>query len=227
VFENREDAARQLAKELMFPGLQNRLVLGIPRGGVVTASVLALELSAELDVVLARKLRAPFQSEYAIGAIGEDNEVEVDRRAAQLAGADETYIQQECRQQIQEIARRQRFFRMAKRKVPIPDRPIILTDDGVATGATMTAAIRVIKAQMPQELIVAVPVAPPEFHALIRGQCDRVICLITAADLRAVGEYYRDFSTVTDAEVIQLLKDPTRSLSDIRAVVQGKTLLDF
>jgi predicted phosphoribosyltransferase len=146
---------------------------------VVTGAVLARELDAELDVVLSRKLRAPFQPELAIGAVGEDGEVYLNHHVKVAAGADQSYIDQERKHQLEEIARRQRLFRAARFQAPMTGRSIILTDDGIATGSTMIAALHVVKTHQPHEVIVAVPVAPPERLEVIRNLCDRLICLLS------------------------------------------------
>lgn len=207
MFKNREDAALQLAACLVRQPLKHPIVLGIPRGGVVTAAVLAQKLGAELDVVLARKLRAPWQPELAIGAIGEDGEVYLASYASAVPGAMEGYIEKEREHQATEIGRRKKLFRAVRPPADVSGRSVIVTDDGLATGATMLAALHVLKARHPLELIVAVPVAPPETVTLIARQCDRVECLIQPPDMGAIGAFYRDFSQVEDEEVVRLLRE--------------------
>jgi predicted phosphoribosyltransferase len=207
MFKDREDGARQLAHELKLLKLRDPLVLAIPRGGIVTGAVLARELDAELDVVLSRKLRAPFQPELAIGAVGEDGEVYLNHHVKVAAGADQAYINKEREHQLQEIARRQKLFRAARFQAPLTGRSIILTDDGIATGSTMIAALHVVKTHEPHEVIVAVPVAPPSRLEIIRGLCDRLICLSAPKEFYAVGQFYESFEPVEDEEVVRILRE--------------------
>lgn len=207
MFKDREDGARQLARKLKQLKFHEPLVLAIPRGGVVTGAILARELDGELDVVLSRKLRAPYQPELAIGAIGEDGQVYLSREGRHLAGADEAYIEQERQHQLQEIARRSELFRAVKPRASMMGRSVIITDDGIATGSTVIAAIHVAKAQHPHEVVVAVPVAPPERLGTIRRLCDRLICLHAPEDFFAVGQFYDSFETVEDEEVVRILRE--------------------
>jgi putative phosphoribosyl transferase len=173
---------------------------------VVTGAVLAKQIGAELDVVLARKLRAPYQPELAIGAVGEDGEVYLQREVAEASGADQEYIDEERRRQVAEIARRQKLFRAARPQAPLSGRSVIVTDDGIATGSTMIAALRAARTQQPHELIVAVPVAPPDRLEAIRGLCDQLICLHAPLSFYAVGQFYQSFDPVEDEEVVRLLR---------------------
>lgn len=218
MFRNREDAALQLAKHLKALKLKDPVVLGIPRGGVVTAAVLARELGAELDVVLSRKLRAPYQPELAIGAIGEDGEVYLNAFAREVSGVTEAYIREERDHQIAEIARRSKLFRAVKPPAEVTGRSVIVTDDGIATGSTMLAALHVLSARKPHEIIVAVPVAPPETLERFRPQCSRVECLLTPGDFGAISQFYADFQQVEDEEAVRLLRE-SRALQ--RAVKAG------
>ncbi len=207
MFRNREDAALQLAKRLKALKLKDPVVLGIPRGGVVTAAVLARELGAELDVVLSRKLRAPYQPELAIGAIGEDGEVYLNAYARGGPGGTETYIREERDHQIAEIARRSKLFRAVKPPADVTGRSVIVTDDGIATGSTMLAALHVLGAQKPHAIIVAVPVAPPEALEKFRPRCSHLECLLMPGDFRAISQFYHDFQQVEDEEAVRLLRE--------------------
>lgn len=205
MFENRADAARQLAAHIKGRPLHDPLILAIPRGGVVTGAELARELGAELDVVLSRKLRAPHQSELAIGAITETGQVFLNAYVRQMdlpAG----YLETERIHQLAEIARRRKLFRAARPAAPIAGRSVIVTDDGIATGATMMAALQSLKPQGPRELIVAVPVAPPDRLDELRQYADAVICLSTPEAFMAVGQFYEDFRQVEDDEAVELLR---------------------
>jgi predicted phosphoribosyltransferase len=206
MFRNREDAARRLAQQLRDRELCDPLVLAIPRGGVVTGAVLARELGADLDVVLSRKLRAPGQPELAVGAVSEDGHVYLNQHARQVPGLTVEYLNRERRYQLAEIARRKKLFRAARPPAPVAGRAVIVTDDGIATGSTMIAALQVIMAQEPREVIVAVPVASPDRLAEVRGWCDDVVCLLTPEEFWAVGQFYADFRQVEDEEVVELLR---------------------
>jgi predicted phosphoribosyltransferase len=211
MFRNREDAARQLARRLKGRSLHEPLVLAIPRGGVVTGAVLARELGADLDVVLSRKLRAPEQPELAIGAIAEDGQVYLNPDVQEYLGVLEDYLVEERRHQLAEIARRQQLFRAARPQARLADRSVIVTDDGIATGSTMIAALQAVKAQKPRELIVAVPVASPDRLKEVRRWCDEVVCLLAPEMFWAVGQFYEDFAPVEDEEAVSLLREFTRT----------------
>lgn len=207
IFKNREDAARQLAARLEGLALEDPLVLAIPRGGVVTGAVLAQALGAELDVVLARKLRAPRQPELAIGALGEDGEVYLNELAHDIPGVDAAYLASERAHQAAELERRRRLFRAVRPAAKPGGRTVIVTDDGVATGSTMFAALHVLAAQGPKERIVAVPLAPADTLAELRARCDRVECLATPSPFGAISLFYYDFTQVEDEEALRLLRE--------------------
>lgn len=207
MFADRADAARQLVEKLKALPLQDPLVLAIPRGGVATGVVLARALGADLDVVLSRKLRAPNQPELAIGAVGEDGHVYLNHKIEAAIGIDQAYIERERQYQIGEISRRQKLFRAARPQAPIAGRSVILTDDGIATGSTMIAALHVVRAQQPKETIVAVPVAPPDRLKAIRALCGQVICLLAPADFYAIGQFYMSFNPVEDEQVVAILRE--------------------
>jgi predicted phosphoribosyltransferase len=219
MFVNREDAAHRLAKLLKGRELREPLVLAIPRGGVVTGAELARELGADLDVVLSRKLRAPLQPELAIGAVAEDGQVYLNRFGREVLDLPEDYLAVERNHQLAEIARRQRLFRGVRPQAPVAGRSVIVTDDGIATGSTMMAALQVVKAQSPREVIVAVPVASPGRLAEVRRWCDDVVCLLTPEEFRAIGQFYEDFTQVEDEEVVALLREfaPARQAAEATA----------
>ena len=207
MFQDREDAALQLARKLKHRHFVRPLVLAIPRGGVVTGAILAKELGAELDVVLSRKLRAPDQPELAIGAIAEDGSVYLNDNGRMVRGVTEEYLAQERKYQMAQIATRRMLVRKVREPAEITGRSVIVTDDGIATGATMIAALEIIKKQKPLELIVAVPVAPPDQLAEVRSRCDEIVCLQTPELFWAIGQFYDEFLTVEDETVVQLLSE--------------------
>jgi predicted phosphoribosyltransferase len=210
MFRNREDAAQQLAQRLKRRTWRDPLVLAIPRGGVVVGAVLARELDADLDVVLARKLRAPGQPELAIGAICENGEAFLNDYVKDDIDGMQEYLAKEYREQFAEIARRKTLIRSVRPQAPVKDRSVIVTDDGIATGSTMLAALQVLEAKAPHEVIVAVPVAPPDRLGEIRRWCKQVICLHTTAHFRAIGQFYGEFAQVEDGEVVAILEESVR-----------------
>lgn len=209
MFQDRADAGRRVAAKLKEVPLLDPVVLGIPRGGVAIGAILAEELGAELDIVLSRKLRAPGQPELAIGALSETGEVYLNDHMRDVWGLDDQYLREEIRTQKREIARRQRLFREVRPRVPLAGRSVIVTDDGIATGATMIAALKALRGltpeQQPHEVIVAVPVAAADRLVEVRPLCHRLVCLQQPESFIAIGQFYRDFSQVADDDVVQLL----------------------
>jgi predicted phosphoribosyltransferase len=206
-FSDRTEAGWRLVERLRGETLRDPLVLAIPRGGVEVGAALARGLGAELDVVLSRKLRAPHQPELALGAVAEDGTVHLNHFAAAMTDAGDAWIEAERRRQVAEIERRSGIFRRIRPKAPIAGRTVILTDDGIATGATMIAALHSVRAAGAAEIIVAVPVGSSDRLAAIRGLCDRVICLIEPEVFWAVGQFYRHFAQVEDDRVVELLRE--------------------
>ena len=214
IFQDREQAALLLAEQLKGRPFRDPLVLAIPRGGVVTGAVLARQLGAELDIVLSRKLRAPGHPEFAVGAVSEAGDIYINPGCAVLTERHADYLAQERRYQVAEIARRKKLFRHVRPEAPVSGRSVIVTDDGIATGSTMIAALQVVRNQNPHEVIVAVPVAPPERLAEIRRWCDEVVCLQTPPDFQAIGQFYEDFSQVEDERVLAILSAFAPLLAD-------------
>jgi predicted phosphoribosyltransferase len=206
MFQDREDAGYRLAQRLKGREFHDLLVLAIPRGGVVTGAVLARELEGELDVVLSRKLRAPGQPELAIGAVSEDGRLYLNDHAREVSGLTAEYLARERRDQLVEIAWRKKLFGRARPRAAVKGRSVIVTDDGIATGSTMIAALQVIAEQDPAKVIVAVPVASPTRLEEVRGWCDEVVCLLAPQEFRAVSQVYADFSPVEDEQVVALLR---------------------
>lgn len=206
MFRNREDAGMQVAALLQGRAWREPLVLAIPRGGVAVGAVLARELGADLDVVLARKLRAPGQPELALGAISESGEVYLNNVAREFGDSLAPYLEEEKRHQLAEIVRRRQMFRHVRAPAPMQGRSILVTDDGIATGSTMLAALQVVAGNSPHEVIVAVPVASPDRLVEISRHCDEVVSVLRPRDFWAIGQFYEDFTQVEDEEVIALLR---------------------
>jgi predicted phosphoribosyltransferase len=206
-FTDREDAGWMLVERLRGEALEKPLVLAIPRGGVEVGAVLARGLGAELDVVLSRKLRAPHQPELALGAVSETGEVYLNHFASAMTDAGDAYVEAERKRQMAEIERRRGLVRAVRPQAPIAGRTVIVTDDGIATGATMIAALHTVRAAGARTIIVAVPVAAPDRIDAIRPLCDRVVCLQEPEAFWAIGQFYRDFEQVADERVLDLLRD--------------------
>ena len=207
MFNDREEAGWMLVERLRGQHLVRPLVLAIPRGGIEVGAAIARGLGAELDVVLARKLRAPRQPELALGAVTETGEVHLTHFAAAMTDAGDAYIEAERRRQLAEIERRRAAVRAVRPRAEIAGRTVIVTDDGIATGATMLAALHTVRAAGPRELIVAVPVGSAERIAALAPWCDRVVCLLEPEAFWAVGQFYRNFEQVEDDRVLELLRD--------------------
>ena len=203
-FDSRIDAARQLARALAHFRGRNPLVLAIPRGAVGMGKVLADELGGELDVVLVRKLRSPFSPELAVGAIDESGWTYIADHAAR-SGADPAYIEREKAAQLETLRKRRVQYTPARPPIDAKDRIVIVVDDGLATGASMIAALHAARAKQPQRLICAVPVAAPDSLARVRPLADEVVCLDSPEEFYAVGQFYADFPQVEDEEVVAVL----------------------
>jgi predicted phosphoribosyltransferase len=201
-FRDREAAAALLAERLAAYRGQHPLVLGVPRGAVPMAAVIARALEGDLDVVLVRKLRAPGQPELAIGAVDETGCVV---RGQLFDIASDEYIGSEVRTQMETLRRRRELYTHARAPFDPAGRIVIVVDDGIATGSSMLAAIRSIRARRPRRLIVATGVAPHSTLALIRAEADEVVCLHAPDDFYAVGQFFENFSEVTDDMVVAAL----------------------
>jgi hypothetical protein len=206
MFANREQAARQLAERLQSYAGTHPLVLAIPRGGVPMGKIVADALGGELDVVLVHKLGAPGNPELAIGAVSEHGTVFIHEQA-QAVGAQEDYVRREAETQRQILQRRRKTYTPGREAISPEGRTVIVVDDGGATGATMTAALHTVRQEQPRHLVAAMGVAPPKTVEALRAEADAVVCLETPRGFTAVGQAFVEFGEVTDAAVIEALRD--------------------
>lgn len=207
LFADRHAAGVFLAKRLQPYRNKQLLVLGIPRGGVPVAAAVAQELDAELDIVVARKLAAPLSEELAIGAVTADGGRYLNQDIIGELDVDPSYIDRVTQVQLTEAKRRAASLRGGAPPARIAGRVVILVDDGLATGATMIAAARAVKAAKPLQLIVAIPVASKEACKALAKEVNAVECLTTPEPFWAVGAHYQDFSQTEDVEVERLLRE--------------------
>lgn len=205
MFHDRRDAAIRLAERLKDYKGRNPLILAIPRGAVPMAKIIAEALQGDFDVVLVRKLRAPWNPEFAIGSVDESGWTYIADYAAE-AGADKAYIEGEKQAQLALMRERRRQYTPVRPPADPAGRIVIVIDDGLATGATMISALHGLRKSQPQKLICAVPVAPPETLGKIAALADEIVCLEAPADFSAVGQFYAHFPQVEDDEVVRVLQ---------------------
>ena len=210
-FRDREEAGKLLARELASFRGQNVVVLGIPRGGIVVAHELARALEADLDVILSRKLRTPGHEELAMGSVAEDGTLFLNEPIIQELGIEKSYIEREKAHQLTEITRRTKLIRRIRPKVNLKGRIAIVTDDGVATGATTQAALWAVRLEHPERLIAALPVGPESIMRRLAKDVDEMICLRTPPLFAAVGQFYRHFYPVEDEEMLKILQEEFKS----------------
>lgn len=204
LFDNREHAARLLAQRLrLYYRGKNPLVLGIPRGAVPMAKIIADDLGGELDIVLVHKLGYPGQPELAIGAIDEKGNLFARDYVLDIAPE---YLKLEKERQLEVLRQRRSRYTPGHLPIDSKDRIVIVVDDGIATGATMTVALRAIRRQSPKKLIAAVAVASPRAARAMSDEADAMVCLKVPADFYAVGQFFKDFSQVTDDDVVAILR---------------------
>jgi putative phosphoribosyl transferase len=207
MFKDRNEAGAQLSLMLKeYKDKEGVLVLALPRGGVVTGYEIACYLNVPLDVVIVRKIGFPGQPELGIGAVSETGTVVLNQFIISTYGVPSDYIAREVSRQKEEISRRVKLYRRGKELLALDGKTIILVDDGVATGATMKAAINTLKEEKLTKLIVALPVAPPDIADELEKMVDEFVCIETPIDFTAVGAYYHDFTQVSDEEVVELLQ---------------------
>lgn len=206
-YTNRRHAGVALAMVLRDMPLENPLVLALPRGGVPVGKEIARALGAPLDVLLVRKIGAPGNEELALGAIvdGPEPNWVVDEQMLERFDPPPEWFEQQALEQLRELERRRVLYRGVKAPAQLEDRDLIVVDDGLATGSSMRAALKCLRAHHPHKVVLAVPVGPAETVQKLRDEVDVLVCLDTPSPFRAVGDHYRDFHQLSDQEVIDLL----------------------
>lgn len=212
LFHNREEAGRLLAEALKPFEEMSPVILALPRGGVPVAFEVAKVLGAPLDVLLVRKIGVPGHEELALGAVvgGESPQLVLNENVAAMVAVPPTYLETAKRRELEEIDRRRRLYRGDEPPAETHGRTVIVVDDGIATGATVKAALRGVRATGPGRLVLAVPVAPGDTIGELASECDDLICLETPSPFHAVGLHYADFGQTSDEEVINLLAKAKR-----------------
>jgi putative phosphoribosyl transferase len=205
-FRDRADAGDALAEKLAQDGYNNNaVVLGVPRGGVVLADIVAKRLGAEFDIVIPRKMGAPDNEELAIGAVMEDGTSYINKYLVDALRIPKEYIEKEKARQAAEIQRRMAAYRKPA-NYNVAGKKAILVDDGIATGATIIASARWLKKHGPEAVVIAVPVAPPQSVEILEQEADSVVVMITPRDFSSVGQFYEEFHPVSDEQVTQVMR---------------------
>lgn len=212
MFSDRNEAGRLLGERLLHLRGGDNVVLGLPRGGVIVAAEIAAALDAPLDVLVVRKLGAPAQPELAIGAVTdvEGPQAILNDHVIRAVGASPEYIELESQRQLAEVRRRHALYRGGRPAVRLEGRCAIVVDDGIATGATVRAAIQALRRQAARRVVLAVPVAPADTAEALRREVDELVCLHAPRNFTAVGAFYADFSQTTDDEVIATLEEAAK-----------------
>lgn len=214
-FADRAEAGHRLSSELQhYRQKADTVVLGLPRGGVITAAAIAEDLELPLDVVIIRKLGTPGQEELAMGAIGPDGIRVLNDNVVKLARVVPDQIEAAARRESIELARRQKLYRGSNPPLDLRNKTVILVDDGLATGATMSAAVEVVRRQGAARIVLAIPVAPEDTCRDFEAKVDELVYLETPDPFGAVGYWYTDFTQVTDREVVAAL-DRARRLQPV------------
>jgi putative phosphoribosyl transferase len=207
VFRDRVEAGKKLAEAVKEFRGKDVVVLGIPRGGVVVANEVAKALEAPLDIVVTRKIEAPGEPEYALGAVTQEGDVIMDRQAAESLGASPQYLDDQVKKKREEVKERMQRLRGDAPYPRLEGRVVIIVDDGIATGSSVGAAVMSVKKRKPKEIVVAVPVAPADAVETLSEEGAKVVCLETPRSFLAIGEFYRDFGQVEDIRVKRILDE--------------------
>ncbi len=207
-FRDRRQAGGLLAKALSaYAGRKDAIVLAIPRGGLEVAAEVAKALCAPLDVVVSKKIGHPHNPEVAIGAVSHKGFVQVNEEYAKATGVSKAYLKAEEKRLGKQVDEKRLRYTQGRPFPALKNKVVILVDDGVATGSTMAVAVKFVRPQKPEKIVVAVPVAPPDALSRLRAIADEVVCLLEPSSFTAVGEFYERFLQVVDEEAIALLKE--------------------
>lgn len=206
IFADRLEAGDILSQKLASFRGTSTLVLGLPRGGVVVASVVAKTLGLPLDVLVVKKIPSPGNPELALGALAPDNVSSIDWKLVHSVGADEHYIKTQIHELADQIKQKTLLYRKGRAPLAVKEKTVIVVDDGAATGATMEASIQWLRKKNAKKIVVAIPTAPPEVVRNIRPEVSECIVCDTPHDFSAVGQFYKSFSQVSDSDVVQLLQ---------------------
>jgi len=209
MFQDRQQAGRKLAEELLKLKLVNPVVLALPRGGVPVAAEIAGALNAPLDIVIVRKVGAPGNPELAVAAIvdGDPPDIVLNREMVEVYGLDDSDLRALVARERPELERRKLVYRSGRRSPSTEGKTVVLVDDGAATGTTMKVAIRALQRRSPREIVVALPVAPPEVVVDLAREANRVVCLSQPVRFFALGHHYHDFPQLSDEEVVNTLQN--------------------
>lgn len=212
-FRDRKDAGRKLAQALLhYAGRSDVTILALPRGGVPVAYEVALTLNAPLDIFVIRKLGLPGREELAIGAIASGGIRVLNDDVIRILNIPQEIINMVAQRELRELNRRENVYRGSRSAPEIHDRTIILIDDGLATGASMRAAVAGVRVQQPARIVIAVPVAAPEVCDAFQFEVDEMVCVMTPEPFFGVGTWYEQFSQISDEEVRMLLEEANRQL---------------
>lgn len=204
-FTDRRDAGRHLAERLGTLHGEDAVVLALPRGGVPVATEVAAALGAPLELLAVRKLGSPHNPGYGIGAVAEPDEAVIDAEAVGVLGISNADLERVVEAERAELRRRVEAYRADREPLDLGGRAVVVVDDGVATGLTDVAALRAARRRSPRRLVLAVPVCPPEALSRLRAEADEIVCLLVPRRMRGVSQYYRDFSQVSEEEVLGAL----------------------
>jgi putative phosphoribosyl transferase len=211
IFKNRQEAGQRLASRLgKYANREDVMVLGVPRGGVPVASEVATALNLPLDIFVLRKLGVPGHEELAFGAIGSGGVRVLDREVVKSAGLSDSVIELVTRAERTELARREQIYRGGRPLLDVRGKTVILVDDGIATGSSLRAGVRALRQMQPAAIVIAAPVAPRSTVNHLRREVDDVVCAAIPERFYGVGQFYHDFSQVSDGEVNELLDRASR-----------------
>lgn len=219
LFNNRTEAGRKLAEGLSAYRSLAPVVLALPRGGVPVGFEIATALGAPLDIILVRKIGVPYQPELALGAVvdGDRPDIVINEHLKDEFNIPDTYIRKESERQLREIERRRKLYLDGRPSLPLSGRSVIVVDDGIATGATMRAALRAVRRQHPSSIALAVPVAAPDTLEALRSEVDDMVCLFAPAEFSGVGQFYRNFEQVDDETVAALLRHQAEAQTPLQS----------